>query len=169
MSSNQRAWWPAIPHGGQIHPSGKNQDNETSSYWSSVQHDLSGALPRALPEHIQAQKACPTAKRLPKPWSAEHAQDSDTSELTAANHVQHAKQPEPQKAISIHPDCCNATSPQLTNQAAQQCSTGKHTSALSQQDCSPVARQAHAVYAALFLSSEQQGLLLNRQDQQHVE
>ena len=159
MSCKQRAWWPAIPYGGQEQRAGKNQHKEcTSSFWNSLQHDLSRAMPWALPEHIQAQKASPTAKR-PEIWSAGHVEGADPPELQAFNHVQR----EPQKAMSIQPGCCNGTSPQITRQAAQNGSSEHNASALLQQQCGPAARQPHAVYAALFLCSEQQKLLLDRQ------
>ena len=163
MSCKQRAWWPAIPYGGQEQRAGKNQHNEcTSLFWNSLQHDLSRAIPWALPEHIQAQKASPTAKR-PETWSAGHVEGADPPELQAFNYVQRGEQPEPQKAMSIQPGCCNGTNPQVTRQAAQNCSSEHRASALLLQQHSPAARQPHAVYAALFLSSEQQRLLLDRQ------
>ena len=153
-----------MPYGGQEQPAGKSQHNEcTSSYWNSVQHDLSRAMPWALPEHIQAHKASPTARRPSETWSAGHVQGADLAELRAVNHVQRTEQPEPQKAMSIQPGCCSGISPQVTKQAAQNCSSEHRASALLQQQLGPAARQSHAVYAALFLSSEQQRLLLDRQ------
>jgi hypothetical protein len=119
-------------------------------------------MPWALSEHIQAQKASPTAKR-PETWSAGHVEGADPPELQAFNHMQRAEQPEPVKAMSIQPGCCNGTSPQITRQAAQNCSSEHRASALLQQQRGPAASQPHAVYAALFLSSEQQRLLLDRQ------
>ena len=88
-----------------------------------------------------------------KPWSAGHVQGADPAELRAVNHVQRAEQPEPQKAMSIQPGCCSGTSPQVTRQAAQKCSSEHRASALLQQQRGPAARQSHAVYAAPFSSA----------------
>ena len=137
MSREQRAWWPATPDGGRHQTSRTpQQDTQNTSHWDAIQQSLSRAMPWASPEHIQAQGA----KLIPQTA----ARTQGLNESFEDNHDYSA-------ASLITPGPA-AESPSLNGKASGPASVNS----------SRAAKPPHVLYAALFLSSEQQRTLLTR-------
>ena len=137
MSRKQRAWWPAMPDGGYHQRNGSPQrDTRNTSHWDAIQQNLSRAMPWASPEHIQAQGA----KLIPQTA----ARTQGLKESPAHSHDEFA-------ASLITP-----------GQAAEFLSLNGKAPGPAPVNSSSAAKPPHVLYAALFLSSEQQKLLLTR-------
>ena len=137
MSRKQRAWWPAMPDGGHHQTSETpQQDTQNTSHWDAIQQNLSRAMPWASPEHIQAQGA----KLIPQTA----ASTQGLIETLEQSHDQFA------------------ASPITPGPAADFLSLNGKASGPAPVNSSSAAKPPHVLYAALFLSSEQQRILLTR-------
>ena len=127
-----------MPDGGHHQTSGTpQQDTHNSSHWDAIQQNLSRAMPWASPEHIQAQGA-----KLISQTAAKTQRLNESFE--ESNHDQSA-------ASLITP-----------GPAAEFLSLNGKASGPAPVSSSSAAKPPHALYAALFLSSEQQRILLTR-------
>lgn len=137
MRRQQRAWWPAMPDGGHHQTSGiLQQDTQNTSHWDAIQQNLSRAMPWASPEHIQAQGA----KLIPQTAASTQGLDSSLE----------------------HNNDQFAASPITPGPAAEILSFNGKASGPAPVNSSSAAKPPHVLYAALFLSFEQQGILLTR-------
>ena len=155
MSSKKRAWWPAMPSGTQHQrPEAPQQDPRTAAYWKCVQQDLSQAMPWALPEHMQAQRTSPTPQVLsPQPTHTGHK-----AETVSSRQSLHEGDKQTGEHESLLYGNGNSSASCMLDQAAQpEAASAPHYMHRES------AVQQHVVYAALFLSSEQQRVLLDRQ------
>lgn len=164
MSGRQRGWWPAMPGGGQYQTSDiHQQDPRMSEYWKCIQQDLSRAMPWALPEHIQAQRTSPSSGMATNSWSPQQPHAAYQRDDLSSERFKRA--PAKQKAehtCLLNGTCNNSVAPCTSDQAAQSCTPSEPAPAPTHSRIAPEA-QPHVLYAALFLSSEQQRLLLDRQ------
>ena len=157
MTSKKRTWWPAMPSGGQHwRPEVPQQDPRTAAYWKCVQQDLSQAMPWALPERMQAQRTSPThngPSSSPQPAHTGHEDEVAPSRRSLHECAEQTGEHE----FLLHGNGHSRTS-RTPDQAAQPeaASVPYHM----QNESAP---QQQVLYAALFLSSEQQRLLLERQ------
>ncbi len=151
MSNKQRAWWPAMPSGvQQRRPELPQQDPRTAAYWKCVQKDLTQAMPWALPERMQAQRTSPSPQ-LPSPQPA---------------HVGHEAETAPSRR-SLH-ECAQQTGEHESllygnGNSRASCTPDQAPASVLQHTLIKPPPQQHVLYAALFLSSEQQRVLLERQ------
>lgn len=133
----------------------------TAAYWTSMQQELSKAIPWALPEHIQAQRTRPTPGVSTDSSSAQHA----TAHHGGNTHSKPSlrgrdKQTAGHEALLYSNG--NSRASCKSDGAAQPCTPHEPASVPSHLHTSS-AIELQTLYAALFLSSEQQRLLSDRQ------
>ena len=145
MSCKQRAWWPAVPDGGHHQTSGtSHQDTHSTNHWDKIQQNLLRAMPWASPERIQAQKAELSLQR------AARKQGLDVSLEHNSNY--NRSQTYEQFAASLS----------MPGPAARLQELNGKASGHAQMRSGSATKTPHVLYAALFLSSEQQRILLTR-------
>ena len=162
MSCNRRAWWPAMPSVGKHQrPEQRQQDPCTADYWKCMQQDLSQAIPWALPEHIQAQRTRPIPGMSSDSWSPQHPTAPHGGNVYSKCPLRGRD-----KHTAGHEGLLygngNSRASCESDRAAQPCTPYEPASVPLHLQISS-ATQLQVLYAALFLSSEQQRLLLDRQ------
>ena len=146
MSLKQRAWWPAMPDGGNHQTSGTSQQvTQKTSHWDAIELNLSRAMPWASPERIQAQRAKLTSQTAVRKQGLDDSLEENSSHYHSQFH---------------DPSAFSLLTP---GPAAEYQSCSGKALGPAQVNSNTAAQPPHVLYAALFLSSEQQRVLLNRQ------
>ena len=145
MSREQRAWWPAVPDGGHHQTSGRShQYTQNTNHWDEIQQNLLRAIPWASPEHIQAQTAELSLHRAGRKQGLDVSLEHNPSHCRSQTYEQYA--------ASLSTPGPAARLQELNGKA----------SGPTQMRSGSATMTPHVLYAALFLSSEQQRILLTR-------